>query len=67
MACGNPIYCEKVNRVDFDRRVSKNKQKPNSCFNCGGLYPHQRDTPAIVKKCNICKKDNHYVVDRNEG
>jgi hypothetical protein len=63
IAIGSSIYCEKVNRVDFNRTVGENKQKPKSCFNCGGLYPHQRDTPcpAIGKKCNICKKENHFA------
>ncbi|XP_072018807.1 uncharacterized protein [Amphiura filiformis] len=34
-----------------------------SCFHCGGSWPHPRGTqcPASGKRCNSCKKLNHFA------
>ncbi|KAJ8038504.1 hypothetical protein HOLleu_15949 [Holothuria leucospilota] len=40
---------------------SRNKSsKKGICRNCGGAFPHDGDCPAKGKRCNFCKKLNHF-------
>ena len=65
---------EQVNRVKNDHRRSQkhdsNPRKPTrdnnrndeeqSCYFCGGPYPHKGSCPASNKKCNYCERIGHY-------
>ena len=47
-------------------RESRTVQKLNTtsqqtCRNCGGQYPHERQCPAQGKSCRKCSKPNHFA------
>ena len=54
-----------VNKVSQKRgKGAFGKPKPhnpnNTCRNCGGPYPHQKECPAKGKECNYCHNLNHF-------
>ena len=44
----------------YQQHHSKNLGQPETCRNCGGVYPHIKDCPAKGKECHSCKKIGHF-------
>ena len=42
-------------------REGQQGMSKNSCFKCGGEYPHTKICPAEGKICNNCKKIGHFA------
>ena len=42
------------------KQSSASDSRKQSCFNCGGAWPHVGVCPAKNRKCNKCKQIGHY-------
>ncbi len=42
------------------QKQSDSDHKKNTCFKCGGTYPHKKDCPAKGKECHKCGKSGHF-------
>ena len=51
--------CRSGKNGNLNRRGMSNNNK--TCFQCGGIYPHEVKCPAESKVCNECKKVGHYA------
>ena len=57
-----PQLSEK-NMFDQTKKVfsqTKPYKNCNSCYRCGGEYPHSRQCPALKQECNFCKMTAHF-------
>ena len=55
------------NQISTQRSIT---QPPNqqTCFRCGGNFPHSNPCPALRKNCNSCGKQGHFSrVCRSKG
>lgn len=44
----------------FSKRKSSQNQTFQTCFRCGGVYPHTGRCPATGQKCDRCQKQGHF-------
>lgn len=62
----NPVHAiqsRKTSRQFKKGKAANEKQNHDSCYNCGGQFPHdggQMSCPARGKTCRTCGKNNHF-------
>jgi len=57
-----PGYVSKRQALESLNQNRETFRPAKSCFNCGGVYPHESGScPALGKNCNNCGKKNHYA------
>ncbi len=40
---------------------TRGKQQDQTCYKCGGKYPHKSECPASGKECRKCRKIGHFA------
>ena len=48
-------------KKSFYRGNSSQRSDKNSCYRCGGMFPHKNPCPAIGATCNNCHKFGHFA------
>ena len=51
---------ERQNRYKPRKYVKLQQDKKITCRKCGGRFPHEGQCPAKGRRCNFCKKPNHF-------
>ena len=51
---------QSASNTRYQQHHSKNFGQPETCRNCGGVYPHIKDCLAKGKECHSCKKIGHF-------